>query len=144
MNRIELMKLNELVKTIQTDLFIIYQDRIIGCDVSLVIVGELYCITNADKPYEFTRKVWDVFIKAVEKEPTDRDDYNVWLEKFSIKRVSESPVSEQYRKMCTVYSEDNLCNTIKIENFQDSENFSTFKALRADDGATLIKIDSQQ
>ncbi len=143
MNKNELLKLDEAVKITKTDLFIIYPDRIIGTDSTLVIITELNYISSVDKPYEFTRQVWDTFIKAVKAESQDRGEYLPWFSKFCTKRISVSPIDVQYRRMCTMYMED--CGTCSktISDFQNTEWFKEYNSLRAADGAKLFKIDRQ-
>ena len=142
MTKSELLKLDEIVKTLKSDMFYITNNVVIGLDKSMTVLSDIECNINIGD-YEFDKKVWDMFIKTVKEEKQERADYLPWFKKFCTIRFCKSPILRQYDKMMTVYMEDSCDEVTKINNFEKSELFEIYSKMRADDGAKLFKLDQK-
>ena len=142
MTKKELLKLDEIVKALKSDMVYITQNVIIGLDKTQTVLSNIECDINIGD-YEFDMKLWSLFIKTVKEEKIEREDYLPWFSKFCTIRFCRSPILRQYDKMMTVYMEDSCNNVIKIDNFETTEHFARYSALRADDGAKLFKLDKK-
>ena len=138
----EVLKLNEIIKAIKSDFFMITPNGIIGLDKTMRILTDIQWENNIGI-YEFDKKMWDLFIKTLKEEKTERDDYTPWFNKICTKRFNQSPIMVQYNKLNEAYSLNTTRNSITIEDFQNTEWYATYSLLKADNGAILMKIDEQ-
>ena len=138
----EVLKLNEIIKAIKSDSFIITPAGIIGLDKSLTILTDINWVNNIGV-YEFDKKSWDLIIKTIKEENKERDDYLPWFNKLCTKRFNQSPILIQYNKLNEAYNSNTTKKSIIIEDFQNTEHYLAYNVLKADNGAILMKIDSQ-
>lgn len=138
MTRQELIKLDKIIRMLKSAFIFIMPDKIIGCDNTLVLVSEIDISTGVNMPYEYEMSRWTEFIKAIMAEENERPDYLPWIAKFSIKRFSTSPIMVQYNNMRELQ-----CRQISftLENFESTDQYESYKCLKAADGAKLIKLD---